>query len=320
MAATVDNFIYKGGCTTYDGSPTSSFKHKLNAIGVSFSSLQGFKNASIDDLNGLTTKEGQYMFTPLSPKEVEAIKKLQSDIDSNKTLQENFIVILTKGFIKKQLSLIDKITIDDFNANPILCHALKLNNSEDFIKYNAYQAISRSIVTSMGFLVQDLLLYSSEYVYDGKAYEEGLRTKFDIVIDKLGEVKSFLEIKSGFNDMDVAQIKHYDAEIKRVEAEHNHGYIGITYGKKDAKTVTAGLLENYVENWRDKTLVGKELWDFVSGVPSYHKLLIRTIDETANVILNHESIVKKIEEKISTLKRSFDSEYSSMEEYYDNLW
>lgn len=54
--------------------------------------------------------------------------------------------------------------------------------------------------------MQNLLLYSNEYIFDGKTYEEGDKTKFDLVIDRLGEVKSFLEIKSGFNDMDAGQV------------------------------------------------------------------------------------------------------------------
>lgn len=320
MAATVNAYVVKGGCLAYDGKVPAGFKTKLNVIGCQYHSLETFKNASISELNGLKTKDGYPSIKALSPKEEEAIKKLQKEIDTSKSIQENFVKVLTKGFIAKQLALIDKIEVKDFNANPILCHVLKLNTAEDFIRYNAYQAISISIVTSMGFLVQDLLLYSNECVFDGKNYEEGERTKFDLVIDKLGEVKSFLEIKSGFNDMDAAQIKHYDAEIKKVEQEHNKGFIGITYGKKDSKTVTAGLLETYIDNWRDKTLVGKELWDYVSGMGSYHKKLIKTIDETSNIILNHLSIVQKIEERITLLKNDFDVKYPNIEDYYDSLW
>lgn len=320
MAATVHNFVLKGGCIAYDGDAPAGLKSKLDAIGYAYHSLVAFKNATITEINDLKTKDGYPTIKALKPKEVDAIQKLQKEIDSSKSVQENFIKLLTKVFIKKQLALIDSIKFEDFNANPILCHALKLNNSEEFIKYNAYQAISRSIVTSMGYLVQDLLLYSNEYVYDGKDYPEGEKTKYDLVIDKLGEVKTFLEIKSGFNDMDAAQIKHYDAEFKKVESEHNKAYIGITYGKKDAKTVTSNLLEAYVKDWRNKTLVGKELWDFISEVPSYHEKLIQTIDETANVVLNNKSIVQKIEERITILKDDFDSKYPNIEDYYNSLW
>lgn len=47
--------------------------------------------------------------------------------------------------------MLSTISIDTFNANPILCAALNLKTPEEFVRYNAYQAIGRSIVTSMGF-------------------------------------------------------------------------------------------------------------------------------------------------------------------------
>lgn len=222
--------------------------------------------------------------------------------------------------MNKQITMLSTISIDTFNANPILCAALNLKTPEEFVRYNAYQAIGRSIVTSMGFLVQNLLLYSNEYIFDGKTYEEGDKTKFDLVIDRLGEVKSFLEIKSGFNDMDAGQVKHYADEIKLVEEAGNKGYIGITYGKKDDNTVTAGLLKTYVPNWEDKTLVGKELWDFISENENYHTILIESIDSVANTTLQNVSIVQKIEDKIVELIEVFHTNYNSLSEYYESLW
>lgn len=202
----------------------------------------------------------------------------------------------------------------------ILCSALNLKTPEEFVRYNAYQAIGRSIVTSMGFLVQNLLLYSNEYIFDGKEYLEGGRTKWDLVIDRLGEVKSFLEIKSGFNDMDAAQVKHYADEIRLVEENGNKGYIGITYGKKENVTVTSGLLRSYLDDWDRKTLVGRELWDFISENENYHTILIDNIDSVANIALRNESIVQKIEDRIEELIRVFYSRYGSLREYYDSLW
>ncbi|MDE7388884.1 MAG: hypothetical protein K2M97_06505 [Muribaculaceae bacterium] len=172
----------------------------------------------------------------------------------------------------------------------------------------------------MGFLVQNLLLYSNEYVFDGKTYKEGDKTKFDLVIDKLGDVKSFLEIKSGFNDMDAGQVKHYADEIQLVEKDGNRGYIGITYGKKHDATVTAGLLKTYVPNWEQKTLVGKELWDFISENENYHTILIESINRVADTTLQNVSIIQKIEDRITELIRVFYSKYGNLSEYYESLW
>ena len=320
MAATLQNLIEKGCSITFEGNASNSFKNKLNIIAAHFSTLKGFKDATIESINNLRSVEGHRYFRNLTPKEVAAIIAFQKEIEIDKTIVQNFIKILTKNFVSKQIAMLSSISIESFNANPILCTALNLKTPEEFVRYNAYQAIGRSIVTSMGFLVQDLLLYSNEYIFDGKEYEEGDKTKFDLVIDRLGEVKSFLEIKSGFNDMDAGQVKHYADEIKLVEDEGNRGYIGITYGKKDDNTVTAGLLKTYVPNWKAKTLVGKELWDFISENENYHTLLIESIDNVANSTLQNVSIVQKIEDRIEELIQSFYANYNSLSEYYESLW
>lgn len=320
MAATLYNLIVKGCTISFDGNASNSFKNKLNVIAAQFSTLKGFKQATITSLNDIKTMEGDKCFKPLISKEESAITLFQGEIDLSKNIIQNFIKILTKEFVNKQITMLSTISIDTFNANPILCTALNLKTPEEFVRYNAYQAIGRSIVTSMGFLVQNLLLYSNEYIYDGKDYKEGKKTKFDLVIDRLGEVKSFLEIKSGFNDMDAGQVKHYADEIKLVEKAGNRGYIGITYGKKEDITVTAGLLKTYVPNWERKTLVGKELWDFIAESENYHTILIENIDSVANSILQNVSIVQKIEDRIEVLIREFYEKYNSLEDYYESLW
>lgn len=236
------------------------------------------------------------------------------------SLTQNFIKILTQDFIKKQIKAIDALTLEGLNANPILCRALKLNTIDDFLKFYVYSAISRSIVTSMGYLVQDLLLFSNEYIFDGKNYSEGIKTKWDVVIDKIGSVKKFLEIKSGPNDMDVAQIKHYAEEIEAVESIGAKGYIGVTYGKKETRTVTTALLETYVEGWRDKTLFGKELWNFISENENYHMILMDTIQSTSEVFLGQGSLITRIDSKIDALRLDFVEGYGSLDIFYNSLW
>lgn len=320
MAATLYNLILKGCSISYEGTVGSGFKNKLNVIATQFSTLRGFKYATIASLNDIRTIEGDNAFRPLTAKEAKSVTAFQHEIDLDKNIVQNFIKILTKEFVNKQIAMLSTISIDTFNANPILCTALNLKTPEEFVRYNAYQAIGRSIVTSMGFLVQNLLLYSNEYIFDGKDYEEGDKTKFDLVIDRLGMVKAFLEIKSGFNDMDAGQVKHYADEISMVEAAGHRGYIGITYGKKEDATVTAGLLKTYVPDWESKTLVGKELWDFISDNENYHTMLIENIDSVANTILHNVSIVQKIEDRITELIEYFHRKYKNLNEYYESLW
>ncbi len=127
--------------------------------------------------------------------------------------------------------MLGDISLEDLNSNPLLCAALKLRTPYELIKYNVYALATRSIVTSMGYLVQNLLLYSSADVYDGKGYNEGKNVKWDLVVERLDDVRSYIEVKSGPNDLDKGQVKSYRKEIQAVEKLGHKGYIGITYGK-----------------------------------------------------------------------------------------
>lgn len=320
MAATLSEFIKRCGTIYVDGSATKSNKQKFNTIGCYYATINGFKNASIEDFNNLTTIEGERCFSPLTPKEQQALLQLQNDCDTNLSLEQNFIKILTKDFVRKQAKVIDNITIEDLNANPLLCRALKLNTPEEFLKFYAYSALSRSIVTSMGFLVQELMLYSNTNVYDGKNYPESYGTKWDVVIEGLDGVRSYIEVKSGPNDLDKTQILAYDRAIKKVLENNEKAFLGITYGKPDGNYVSTSILETYVENWRDKTLIGKDLWDYISNNESYHEILMNTIQETAEAFLGVESLIEKIDNKIKSLLVDFDLNYGSMENFYNSLW
>lgn len=320
MSASLKDYILKG-CDIYcNGTLTKGNKDKFISIGTHYSTLNGFKDAQIEDFNNLTTQEGERCFRPLTDKEQGVIKELQRNTDPSISIEENFIRMLTTAFISTQLSAIKKLTIDGLNANPLLCKAIKLNTTRDFIKYYAYQALSRSIVTSMGFFVQDLLLYSNDDIYDGKPYREGYKTKWDIVIERVDTARSFIEVKSGPNDLDSAQVKHYDEEIDRIEENGDKAFIGFTYGKRENATVSLNLLQQYVKNWGDKTLIGKELWDYVSGNEHYHETLMNTIQETSQAFLNNISIVNMIDEKIESLIQEFSQKYNTMDEFYNTLW
>lgn len=320
MASTILDLVVKGGSIYYDGALSAASKQKFTIIGSRYATLTAFKSASRNVLNALKTEEGVRCFKPLTDKEASAIAALQRNIDVRLSIEENFIIILTHNFIRKQMDMLQSLTIETLNANPILCKALKINTSADFIKYYAYAAISRSIVTSMGYLVQDLLLYSNANVYDGKAYEEGSKTKWDLVVEGLNSVRSYIEVKSGPNDMDAAQVKHYANEINLIEEKGHQAFIGITYGRRNVQSVSMGLLATYVPDWRSKVLIGRELWDYVSGNRDYHNLLLQTIQSTAATFIAEESLVAKIDQRIAELITVFDARYVSMEEYYNTLW
>jgi hypothetical protein len=320
MPASISDLIEKGCSIIQDSSLSNNQKEKLRIIGSHYSTLERFLNASIDDYNAFKTVEGEPCFKKLTNKEIETINEFKQQISPNESIEQNFISILTSDFINKQIRMLEALTVEKLNSNPMLCRALNFQTANDLVRYNAYAAISRSIVTSMGFLIQNLLLYSSENVYDGKDYKEGDKTKYDIVVESLNGVRSYIEVKSGPNDLDAAQIKHYKEEIEKVEKRGYKGFIGITYGKRGDGSVSINLFEQYLPKWNDRTLIGQELWDYVTNNPDYHDILMNKIQQVAESLLGMDSIVVKIEDRITQLTTEFEDKFATLEDYYSTLW
>ncbi|MFM2266712.1 MAG: hypothetical protein RL757_152 [Bacteroidota bacterium] len=320
MAATVQELIKKGFSIHSKGlSPI--FKHKVDLFASHFGSISSFLSAQRQDFE-------KWIFVidnpnvKLTDKDYEKIKAFQESgfLDSELSVQQNFIKILTSEFVSRQLQMIDNLNLDTLNVNPILAGALNLNNETDLIRYYAYQSISRSVVTSVGFLVQNLILYSSEYVHDGKDDELGEQTKWDVVVDKVDEMKAYLEIKSGTNDINKSQIHHYRHEIELIEKQGFRAFIAETYGKREDKTVSHGLLKQYLPDWENRTLIGKELWIFITDDKDYHYKLVDMLMIASSHILANATIIDKIEDKINPLTNDFRLKYKSYNQFLASLW
>lgn len=320
MAATVQELIKKG-LSIYLKGLSPSFKQKVEIIAYHFGSIKSFLNATREDLEKLVFVIDNPNIK-LSNHDFEKINAFQKSnlLDPKLSVQENFVKILTTEFINRQLSMIESLNLETLNINPILAGALNLSNEQDLVRYYVYQAISRSVVTSVGFLVQNLLLYASEYVHEGKEDELGEQTKWDIVVEKINEVKTYLEIKSGTNDVNKAQIHHYKNEIDLIENQGFKAFIAETYGKRSDKTVTHGLMKQYLPDWEKRTLIGKELWAFITDDENYHQKMIEMLLSASKQILANETIIDKIESKITPIIDDFYTKYPSYNSFLKSLW
>lgn len=320
MASTIQELIKKSFSIHFN-SVSDNFKQKLDIISIHFGSIKSFLEATREDFEKIV-----FVFDNPNIKfnnnDFDKIQSLRESglLDITLSVQENFVKILTNEFIGRQLKMIEGLKLEELNVNPILIAALNLNNENDMIRYYVYQGISRSIVTSVGFLVQNLLLYSNENIYDGKNDPSGEQTKWDLVVTKIGQIKTYLEAKSGTNDINKSQIHHYIPEILAVEDKGFRAFIGETYGKRDDKTVTHGLFKQYLPDWEKRTLVGKELWAFLTDDTEYHNKLIDMLFNTSNQIMGNNTFIEKIEDKIKPLIDDFRTKYFSYNDFLNSLW
>lgn len=315
-AESITNYVVKSA--SYK---TTSPKQRENIrkIADQFNTLSAFKKASIESLKSLKNAENNPLVGRFTTSFADLIKSIQDEIDEEKSLVDNFIALLTVTFIQRRIAHIKSIKIDDFTVNPLLCAALNLDTASDFIKFNVYAYEQRSIVTAMGTLVEELALCSSPDVSKGFVFPDGDYEKWDIVVERLGEVKSFIELKSGPNDMDKTQVKKYARQIAAVEDEGEKAFFGISYGQRDSDKYV-GMFQQYLPEWERRTLIGKELWSFVSGNEEYHEKLMAVIKSTANAFLSEQSIIHMIDTRVAELSKEFEERFGTIEKYLETLW
>ncbi|MFM9264642.1 PmeII family type II restriction endonuclease [Tychonema sp. BBK16] len=284
------------------GLPTS----KSRSFASHFAELEEFFNLQVETLiNGISSISGKraLKFTP------DEIERILAFISSGKlslqlTIAENFLGSICRDFTGRQLAMVENLTLGKIHPNPFLIRALNLNTPEEVVRLNVYMTATRSIVTSMGFFIEKLLISCSESAESppGKSGWDAIKTTSD------GK-KCWIQVKSGPNDMDKDQIVYWAAKIEEKIQEGDRAYIGIAYGKRTNKTVTLGLLKQILPNSEMITLIGRELWDFVSEDTCYTVNLFEVLRQSASQVLAQSSLDEAIERCSDRLIAEFIGKY-----------
>lgn len=276
---------------------------KARSLASYFADIKTFLESEEEDLLNIKGISGKRTIN-LTEEEIQNISNIKKIgyLDPNVKVSENYLAAISRAFTKRQLKMIESLSLGKINPNPFLIQTLNLKTPEELIRINVYMTATRSIVTSMGFFVENLLLASSESVEKGS---DG----WDIVKTDRKSGKHWVQVKSGPNDMDKDQIVYWAEKIQKKIIEGDGAYIGTTYGKRTNKTVTFGIMKQLLPDWEMKTLIGKELWDFISDDPNYHTKLFNILSKSAYQILQSNSICSEIELCITRLKKDFIGKY-----------
>ena len=309
MAGSVSDYIQKR-LKEIDGIGTTT----ASRISSYFETITDFKNAEWMVFNNIPYQmNGVQRTLNISDFQLNEIKIIQNSIDDNQSLPLLYSDFIIRDFVKKVYSNIDDISLDTLNCNPFLGTALNLsNNPTKFFKFNVWAFIQRSIVTSFGSTLENLLLYCSENVKKGTAPDGG--EKWDL-LKNINDINNWLEIKSGPNDMDKTQILRYRNKMQIVENKDEVAFFGFTYGNIEDSTVTLGLLNTYIDNWEDKVKIGGELWDFLSAEEGYAGTLINLIRLVSADIFYDKDIIELIELKTDQIIKEFQEKYENLDDY-----
>lgn len=269
---------------------------KAGSIAEDFSGdLQKFLDADFARFSKLKRSNGESVLTP---DQINELVVLIQVYPKGKSIQETWVFYLGREFLKGQVTMVEVLHFEDFDINPLLAKALNLDTPRKIIAFNVYQTVTRSVVTSWGYTIQNIAKFvgckDDDYIIEGKT-----GTKFDLVKDLRG-VNYHIQIKSGPNDMNVGMVVSLNEAIKKLEKgkQGTVGMLGITYGtRKSISNQIAGNLKGA----NKRIWVGRELWDIISEKDDFYKDLFKLLDQSTVGILN-KSLIELIEHKIDELE------------------
>lgn len=283
-------------------------KGKARTLASYFVDAKDFCSVKAEDIHEVKGVSGRRTLKLSNDQVVSVVRIAESGlVDPQKTTTENYLAALCRSFTKTQIEMIRGLDLSKLNPNPFLIKSLNLTTPEECIRFNVYALSTRSIVTSMGFAVEKFLLSSSEGVERGKK-------PWDIVKTDLDGGRHWIQVKSGPNDMDKDQVLYWSGLINEKLQDGDRAYIGMTYGRRDNETISINHLKKYFSEWEDKTLIGRELWDFVADDPHYHDKLLGVLVDSAREVLSDLSVCEEIDQCIERVTTEFTQKYGDGED------
>lgn len=281
------------------------YKSKAGDLAAQFSTLKAFKNT--DFVNTRIMRGGDKTEIKLTEKEIDRIERAKKHIHPQATVNENWIRFTVNRAIYKMLEKIKNTKLDDMNMNPFLTKMLRLKEPREMITFNIYQHITRSLVTSMGTALERMVASDSRT-------RLGRGDEWYDVIKEDDDATYWIQVKSGPNNIDKDQMKYFNDKFNKTEEKKNNfARLGITYGKRELNTISLGFAKKYLDNGDDRILVGRELWEFVSGKSDYHSDVLKWIDSEIEGILHDKSIEIEIHELIERVINEFTKMYGKGE-------
>lgn len=276
------------------------------AIAIDFEGdLQSFLTSTNERLLNITNSSGRRILTPDQTNE---LLKLTDEIPKDLEVEETWVFIIGREFLRNQLEMVSSLSFTDFDVNPLLAKAINLDSPRKIITFNVYQTVTRSVVTSWGETIEKIArcvgCRKNDYSIAGKT-----GTNFDLVKTRDGR-DFYIQVKSGPNTMNVGMVTSLNEAIEKLEIakKGSKGILGMTYGSKDR--ISNQILSN-LSDANDRMKIGREFWDFVREKDNYHKELFKLLDDSSIGLLN-KSFTELIEDKITELEIYWTTNFSSL--------
>jgi hypothetical protein len=268
--------------------------------------MEDFNNfcKNTQNLINFTTDKGTKVVNQV---QIEEIKTVLTEyiIDYSKSIQEIWVSVLVKDFVKNALLELQNTTLESLSINPFLIKAFGFTDHKEVVTFYFYQKITRSIVTSWGFTIEYLLRCSGA--------ENSELGGFDMKVHR-NNLQYHFQIKSS-PVMSVEQVRALNAHFKNVDDKVNNLlFLGISYGNKSK--INEQIKTNLID-YPNSVMIGKELWDFIAEETGYYEKILGWIDEIAN--FEPIKFSNEIDKKRNLLIMEWEQQYSTGKKSIDKV-
>jgi len=212
-------------------------------------------------------------------------------------------------FISRAAEIIDELSaekmINESAINPILAKALGFTDFSTLARFYVYQRISRSLVTSFGTHMENLV----------KIIIDGEKGEWWDVVKKSKKVNYHISVKSGPRDMNKDQTVEFSRRAKKIMGQDPKALplIAMGYGKKAWPVITDTLKKQGLDP-KKHSFVGKDLYELLTGDPNYYKKLLDIVVSAESKVIGKKTILQMMDDKVNEITKSFKNKYKNVDE------
>ncbi len=199
---------------------------RIKVIANKFSSLSDIKKTDM-------MKETFFSKYDLQKKTREKFEKIRKSIQESDDVRTNYVWYLYGRFVERAVNSIQELSMEKMveksSINPFMAKALGLDDIDSISKYFVVQTLSRSLVTSFGTTLEELI----------KVIAGGDKGDWWDVV----KGNHHWSVKSGPNDMNKDQTVEFASRAKRLLSLNNKALpkILMGYGKEPHQVITGTL-------------------------------------------------------------------------------
>lgn len=277
------------------------------------SNWKGFLKADENSLLKIVRGNGTLI---LSKEQIEKLVKEKSEFSSFLDVRTAWIFLIGKDFLVSQIEMLRSTSLSNLDINPFLMKVLNLKTPGEILEFNLYQSVTRSIVTSWGTAVENLLNRCGATKFAEK--NEGRAGRRPDILKEVKGKTYFIQVKSGPNTMNVDMVNSLNEVIisYREKRPDTKFLLGMTYGTE--KRISTQIRDNLID-FENSTLIGRQLWDFVSEEKSFHKKIFNILD-SSSVSITTKTFSEHLIAQLEVLAKEWKERYGnkSVDEAFEN--